>query len=637
MVFFKSLKSWRIMCGVNGILNLVGANQVLEDDVLKMNNSIVHRGPDGSGIYFDKSVGLGHQRLSIIDVASGSQPMTTEDERYTVVFNGEIYNYQSLKKELSSEGYRFKTNSDTEALLYSYVHWNEKCVDKLRGMFAFAIWDSKEESLFCARDRIGIKPFYYYKDSERFIFSSEIKAILSIDGLNLDTDWEAIDAYLTLGYVPGEYSGFTKIKKLKPGNTLTINKNDFRTNIYWDVSSLHFNGEEEISYESALQDLKDNLNDSVSVRLMSEVPLGAFLSGGVDSTSIVALMSDLIDKPVNTMTIGFNEEKFDESDIASISSKKYKTDHTLFKVNPKPEEIIEQILPHVDLPFMDTSLIPTYYVCKSAREKVTVVLSGDGGDELFAGYNWYPSLYKQAIGKGLKFLSVVAKILPFWLKGISHLENTNLSGFNSYLAYRSVFKKRERKAFYKKTYSAIANVNPILENLASQYEENIELDNVRRAQLFDMRYYMVDDILYKVDLTSMMNSLEVRVPLLDHIFVEKMFSLPTCMKYNGKTRKKIFREAMGPIIPEEVLKGGKKGFVPPVDVWMRGELKSVVEELLFNENAGIYKILKQDKVKKLWNLFLKNPQYSSDMTTRIWSLVTLELWFKKIESLKKQR
>ncbi len=623
------------MCGINGIFKLRGGTSIKEDAVEKMNKVIFHRGPDGSGTYLDKGIGLGHQRLSIIDVASGAQPMTTEEGRYTVVFNGEIYNYKVVRDELVNNGFTFKTNSDTEALLYSYVKWGDKCVDKLRGMFAFAIWDSEKEALFCARDRVGIKPFYYYQDENVFAFSSEIKALLTIDEINLDTDWQAIDAYLTLGYMPGEYTGYERIKKLKPGNTITLDKENFNIKTYWDISALKFDSHNNISNDEAITSIKEELNESVSMRLMSEVPLGAFLSGGVDSTTVVALMSKLINEPVNTMTIGFNEEKFDESDIAAISSKKYKTNHTLFKATPKPEEIMEKILPFIDLPFMDTSIIPTYYVCRSAKEKVTVVLSGDGGDELFAGYNWYPSLYKQTVGKGLNFLSLFAKILPPWLKGISHLENSNLKGFDSYLAYRSVFRERERSSFYNKKFASLAKDNSIIKDLSREYDERPEMDNVRRAQLFDMKYYMVDDILYKVDLTSMANSIEVRVPLLDHKFIEKIFTFPTEMKYDGKTRKKIFKESVKDLIPEEVFTGSKKGFVPPVDVWMRGELKPVVEKLLFNDNAGIYQILKKDKVRKLWNLFLKNPAYSSDMTTRIWSLVILELWFIKKESLSK--
>lgn len=621
------------MCGINGIFELKRGASVKEDAIEKMNQTIFHRGPDGSGVFHDKSIGLGHQRLSIIDVASGAQPMTTVNGRYTVVFNGEIYNYKDIREELVEKGYSFKTNSDTEVLLYSFVHWNKECVDKLRGMFAFAIWDSENEEVFCARDRVGIKPFYYYLDDNIFAFSSEIKALLTIDSINLDTHWEAIDTYLALGYMPGEYTGYSKIKKLKPGCSIFINKDGHNIDTYWDISSLQYDPESKISEAEAIDNLKEHLNDSVSMRLMSEVPLGAFLSGGVDSTSVVALMSKLIDKPVNTMTIGFNEEKFDESDIASISSKKYKTNHTLFTATPKAEEIIETILPNVDLPFMDTSLIPTYYVCRSAREKVTVVLSGDGGDELFAGYNWYPSLYRQTLGKGFKIFSSLANLFPTWLKGITHLENVGLTGFESYLAYRSVFKKRERKSFYRKTFSQMTDNNSIIKNLSAEYEKRPEMDSVRRAQMFDMKYYMVDDILYKVDLTSMANSLEVRVPLLDHKFIENAFTLPTNMKYDGKTRKKVFRQAMSSEIPEEVLQGGKKGFVPPVDVWMRNELRPVVEELILNKNAGIYQILRRDKVKKLWKLFLKNPSYSSDMTTRIWSLVTLELWFRKKESL----
>lgn len=619
------------MCGINGIFNSNGrtpSRATLE----QMNHRLVHRGPDQTGVYLEGAVALGHQRLSIIDIASGAQPMSTADGRYTIVFNGEIYNYTDIRAELRDAGISFRTNSDTEVILNSFVLWKERSVDRLRGMFAFAIWDRDTQELFCARDRLGIKPFLYSYTGDSFVFSSEIKALLSVPEISVSHDPECIDAFLTLGYVPGELTGYNEIKKLPAGKWLKVTKDGLERGSYWDVSNLANARAQETSYADAVVEMRSALSDAVAVRLMSEVPLGAFLSGGIDSTSIVALMSSCSDTPVKTITIGFEEAAYDESEIAAISAKKFKTDHTLFTTKPDPLEIVNKILPHVDSLCMDTSLIPTYYVCQSARKKAIVILSGDGGDEVFAGYNWYPQLAHARSGIAGQALHLLSHFVPPWLKGAAHLQSAGVRGFDSYLSYRSVFTPAEKKSLYRQEYKKLPVDNTLLEKLAVEYNQNPEIDPVRRAQRFDLKYYLVDNILYKVDIMSMAHSIEVRSPLLDYRFVEKMYSLPTAMKYDGTVRKKLLKEAMSSSIPPEVTNGKKRGFVPPVSEWLRSELKPFAEGILLSNDSVLYRYIDKKATVVLWHRFLKNPTYATDLTNRIWALITLELWLRQAKT-----
>ncbi len=615
------------MCGICGKIYFDDSRRVSQYEIETMADSMIHRGPDDEGLFIHNNVGLGFRRLSIIDLNTGHQPISNEDETIQIVFNGEIYNFLELRKQLQSLGHSFKTNTDTEVIVHLYEQYGADCLRYLRGMFAFSIWDEKEQKLFCARDRFGIKPFFYSINNERFIFGSELKVILSSEKINKEIDNLALDSFFTFGYVAGENTIFKEIKKLKPAHYLELNIKKKFVNIqrYWDVS---FEPDYKTTEEEWSVQLEEQLSDSVKSHLVSDVPLGAFLSGGIDSSAVVAMMSKHSSSQVKTFSIGFHEEEFNELKFARQIAEKYNTEHHEQIVKPESIELLPKLARAYDEPFADSSAIPTYYVSKFAREYVTVVLSGDGGDELFAGYNSYQKLnafYKYNLTPAVfnsLFWGNINKAIPVSVKG---------KGFTYYLskdrrlvgAYIALMTQSERPFLYREH---------VWENIkrssAEFYKERIinscgTKDFISRMQELDIKTYMVDDILTKVDRASMQNSLEVRVPILDHKFAEFTFKIPSELKLKGKDKKYIFKKAMSKYLTDDVLFHKKQGFAVPLKYWFKNDLKDYLHERFTSNNNFINEHFDTSFMLKMIS---DAESGKRNLNGSIWALLFLDAW-----------
>ena len=620
------------MCGICGIYNLDGLS--VDRDLLKrMNSTMVHRGPDDEGYFIDENIGLGHRRLSIIDLNTGQQPIFNEDGTKVIVFNGEIYNFPDLKTELETKGHWFKTKTDTEAIVHGYEQWGADCVSHLRGMFAFAIWDKKEKSLFLARDRLGKKPLYYYADEKKIIFASELKAILEDKRVQRELNLEGLSDYLSLGYVPAPKSIFKHISKLLPGHTLLYKNNNLLLRKYWD---LQFNPRQDVSIDQYCDAILETLKESVKMRLVSDVPLGAFLSGGIDSSAVVALMASLKKEPVITNSIGFTEKEFNELGYAKETAEYFKTDHREYTVSPDAVEIVKKLSWHFDEPFADSSSIPTYYVSKMTRQSVTVALSGDGGDENFGGYrryyfdrleneirNFIPQPIRRYLIGNIARLYPKADWLPQVFRAKTLLTNISKDPINGYFNSMSLFLPPMKEKLLSGDFKANLKGYDSAGVFRDYYNNSDTEDPLSRTQYIDFKTYLVDDILTKVDRASMANSLEVRVPLLDHVFVELIAQIPSHLKLNGRTSKYIFKKALGGILPTEIMDRKKWGFGIPVGKWLRKEIREVAEETLFNQRSDVKSFFNQKYVKWLWEQHLSGMR---DFTQPLWTLLMFQLW-----------
>lgn len=617
------------MCGIAGQLYFDAECRVSESSLRSMSNTIISRGPDDEGFYLNKNVGLAFRRLSIIDLHTGHQPLCNEDESVWIVFNGEIFNYLDLRRELISKGHVFKTNTDTETIVHLYEEYGVGCVKHLRGMFAFAIWDERNKKLFCARDRFGIKPFYYHLSSDRFVFGSEIKAVMGAGQIPGELDYQALDSFFTYQYITDDLSIYRTIRKLRPSHTLEISltKSTPETKFtrYWDI---RFDPDESKSEAEWCEELDTMLSEAVRMRMISDVPLGAFLSGGIDSSSVVALMAHHSNNPIKTFSIGFKEARFNELEYARAVAKRYGTEHHEQIIEPESIDLLPRLISAYDEPFADSSAIPTYYVSKFAREHVTVALSGDGGDELFAGYDTYPKLlnihkYNVLPNRVSRVLwGAVRKCVPPHVKGHGlayHLsKDRNLVG-----AYFTVWTQPERVRLFKSELS-----ERIGEDRAEMYKIKLLLqseanDYLSRMQELDMRTFMVDDVLTKVDRASMLNSLEVRVPLLDHKLAELSFRIPSRLKYKNGQMKYILKKTMGKRLPESVLTHKKQGFTIPLKLWFKDSLKDYVHERLLGENSKLSNYLDMTYVRKI---VIDNERGMRTSYQKIWSLIVLDAW-----------
>lgn len=623
------------MCGIAGFISKEKDAPEMEREILldKMCKIITHRGPDEQGLAVEGRAALGMRRLSIIDLKSGQQPIYTEDGNLFIVFNGEIYNYRELKKELESRGHRFKTNSDTETILLAYKEFGAECLQYLRGMFAFAIWNKTDESLFIARDRVGKKPlFYSLTEKGNFVFGSELKVLQTHGEISNEMDYSALDAYLTFGYVPEEFCIFRGVEKLAPGHFLTFKDGKIETKKYWDF---RYEKNSEIKTESEyIENLRELLKESVKIRLISEVPLGAFLSGGVDSSTIVGLMSQISASPVKTFSIGFNEDSFDELKYARIAAKHFNTEHHEFIVTPDLVETVDELVWHFDEPFADPSSLPTFMVSKMARDFVTVVLSGDGGDELFAGYTRYVTDKKRsgleklpsALRKNL--LKPLSEALPHSAKGKNYLYNVSLEAIERYIDSISHFGALQRKSLYSASFlqkmngdfgKAEANFGQIARSVST----GIPIDNLL---YLDSKTYLVSDILTKVDRMSMATSLEARVPLLDHKLIEFVTNIPSELKLKGLETKYIFRQAVKGIVPDEILNRPKQGFGVPLNEWINLQLKDKIHETL-SEQKTLERGFFDAKYIKI--LLDEHARKRRDHSYSLWILYILELWQRR--------
>ncbi|HMS41492.1 MAG TPA: asparagine synthase (glutamine-hydrolyzing) [Pyrinomonadaceae bacterium] len=624
------------MCGIAGFISKDKNAPVREREILldKMCKIITHRGPDEQGATVEGRAALGMRRLSIIDLKGGQQPIYTEDDSMFIVFNGEIYNYQELKKELKLRGHRFKTNSDTETILLAYKEFGTDCLQHLRGMFAFAIWDKSDESLFIARDRVGKKPlFYSLTNNGSFVFGSELKVLQTHGEISGEMDFSALDAYLTFGYVPEEFCIFKNVQKLAPGHFLIFKDGKITTEKYWD-----FRYEKPIDIKTEdeyAETLRELIKESVKIRMISEVPLGAFLSGGVDSSTIVGLMSQISASPVKTFSIGFNEDSFDELKYARIAAKHFNTEHHEFVVTPDLVETVDELVWHFDEPFADPSALPTFMVSKMARDFVTVVLSGDGGDELFAGYTRYVTDKKRSGLEKLpsafreNLLKPLSKALPHSAKGKNYLYNVSLEATERYIDSVSYLGNLKRKSLYSREF--FNNLNGGFgkaENLFGQIARQVSTGNpIDNLLYLDSKTYLVSDILTKVDRMSMATSLEARVPLLDHKLIEFVTNIPTELKLKNLETKYIFRKAISGIVPQEILNRPKQGFGVPLNEWINFQLKDRIHETLSEKKTLERGFFDTKYIKVLLDEHAKKRR---DHSYSLWILYILELWQRRI-------
>jgi asparagine synthase (glutamine-hydrolysing) len=619
------------MCGIAGMMGTERGCMADAAVVRRMCDVITHRGPDDYGAYVKGPVGLGMRRLSIIDLSTGHQPIANEDETIWIVYNGEVYNFIELRDELRARGHVFRTNTDTEAIVHLYEEFGSDCVKRLRGMFAFAIYDSRDRSLLLARDRLGKKPLHYAVDGEWLLFGSEIKSLLEAAPDLAEVNREGILNYFYFGYIPDPHSAFRKIHKLPPGHLLEYRNGHISVKQYWDVPA--YGTHASISEEECLEELERRLSEAVRMRLISDVPLGAMLSGGVDSSIVVGLMAKATSRPVKTFSIGFDHNEFDETHYARQVANAFATEHHELILKPDVVGTLEKLTPGLEEPFADSSILPTYYVSKLAREHVTVALSGDGGDELFAGYDRYTRLLRRSqldhlpqwLGR-LYRERVFHRTPSFY--GRRFLFNISLPLRDRYIDSVAHFPAwgRERELFSKDFLSWSDSVESPLNLFRRYFDDAPAKDFVSRLLYLDTKTYLPFDILTKVDRMSMATSLEVRVPMLDHIFLEWVTSLPVSLKLrdmNGKYILKKLAERIG--VPSEVLHRPKRGFAMPLVHWMRSELKRDLVEILLEPRTlerGYY------SKTALRRLVEEHTSGRRDRSHELWLLLMLELWHR---------
>jgi asparagine synthase (glutamine-hydrolysing) len=601
-----------------------------------MCDAISHRGPDDDGFYFHGPAGLGMRRLSIIDVKGGHQPIHNQDRTAWIVFNGEIYNYRELREKLEKLGHSFYTNSDTEAIVHAYDQYGADCPKHLRGMFAFAIWDERTEELFIARDRVGKKPLLYAQVNGQFIFGSEFSALLQHPAISKDINTEALHHYLSFMCVPAPLTAYRAIRKLEPAHSLRWRKGEIRTERYWQPdSTTKLKIDEQEAGEQAIEILRD----AVQVRLMSEVPLGAFLSGGVDSSAVVALMSEVSAEPVKTFSIGFEEQDFSELHHARRVAEHVGADHHEFIVRPDAMDVLPTLVEHYGEPYADSSAIPTYYVARETRKHVTVALNGDGGDETFAGYERYAamrlaeryhrvpallreSLVRQAIGlipSSATKRSRVRDVQRF-------LGAASLPKVERYLRWVSTFDTDAKRELYSSNFWLETQKHSAKDILDPWFAQANGSGIVDAALLTDLMTYLPNDLLVKVDIATMAVSLEARSPFLDHKVIEFAASLPEKYKLRGITTKYLLKRVLKKLLPQENLDRRKMGFGIPIGHWFRGQLQPFLRETILSEKALKRGLFKPEAVKQMVELHARSER---DYSHQLWTLLMLELWFER--------
>ena len=617
------------MCGIAGFVGEECTARPEAGAVLdRMCRVITHRGPDDQGVMIGEGVALGMRRLSIIDLAGGHQPISNEDGTVTVVFNGEIYNYRELQRELESLGHRYQTRSDTESIVHAYEEYGAGCVDHFRGMFAFAIWDARLRRLFIARDRVGIKPLYYtVTEQGTFVFGSEIKALIEHPEVKREVEPEAVDAYLTFGYVPDPLCIFRGIRKLPPGHHLTFDEKGVFIKQYWDFTYEEAEAKSEQEY---LEQLRALLDEAVRIRLIADVPLGAFLSGGIDSSTVVGLMSRAATRPVKTFSIGFHEESFNELGYARKVAAHFGTDHHELIVTPDLCNLVDELAWHLDEPFADPSTIPTYLVSKLARQYVTVALSGDGGDELFAGYTRYVTdRNRSGFGKLPRFVRQViqplSRRLPHGVWGRNYLYSVMLDPLDRYIDSVSVFTGLNKPHLYTEGFYRQAKLGAAAAQFR-EYAARARTGEPIDALLYlDSKTYLPGDILTKVDRMSMAVSLEARVPLLDHKLIELVTTIPAPLKLKGLETKYIFKRAVGELVPAEILNRPKQGFGMPLQKWINGEFSERIRDTLSEPRTRSRGYLEQSYIALLLDEHWRGRR---DHSYALWMLLMLELWHR---------
>ncbi len=611
------------MCGIAGFVNL-DLDPEAEGALLRQMTDIIrHRGPDDDGHWLGDGAALGMRRLSIIDLSGGKQPIANEDGSVIAVFNGEIYNYRELRRELETEGHTFATNSDTETIVHAYEDDGVAFVRRLRGMFAIALWDRRRRRLVLTRDRFGKKPIHYICDDHRLIFGSEIKSLLLAPDVPRELDPAAVSQYFTFGYISAPHTAFADIHKLPAAHTLVFEDGRATLQRYWQLDFTPRCTDDEAT---AAHKVRELLTEAVRIRLISDVPLGAFLSGGVDSSAVVALMCEVAGERVKTFSIGFEEADYSELEYARLIAKRYDTDHREFIVRMDLLDVLPRLVWAFDEPFADASMIPTYYVSKLAREHVTVALSGDGGDELFGGYNSYTQAMREnrmseRLGPMRTLGPLISSLLPEGTRGKNRLRRLNLSPEMRCVEAGSIYSTTRRERILQPEFLR-AYIDPWGGHL-DRFAEVSDLDFFTQMQHVHVEEYLPYDILVKVDKASMYTSLETRAPILDHVLAEYVASLPHSVRNLGGHQKYLFKRAVRDVLPDENLTRRKMGFGLPVEHWLRGELNELVWDLLTSQQARNRGVIDTRQVERM---LLEHQRHTYDHSRRIWAWLCFELW-----------
>jgi asparagine synthase (glutamine-hydrolysing) len=652
------------MCGIAGVFHR-GGDKVDPQLLVRMTRTLAHRGPDEEGYFLNGmtpgawvqsggtrdatlrghidggagTVGLGHRRLAIIDLSSGQQPLSNEDGTVWVTYNGEIYNFQSLVAELEAKGHRFRTRSDTEVIVHAWEEWGEEAVKRFRGMFAFAVWDERRQLLWIARDRVGKKPLYYLLDDDRLVFASEIKAILEMPGVSREMDVTALSDYFSLLYVPSPKTIFKSIRKLPAAHQLVVGRDRVALSVYWDLPFVDRRDESEDRVTETLLGL---LDEATRLRMISDVPLGAFLSGGVDSSAVVAMMAGASARPVLTHSISFSVSKYNEVEYARQVAELYRTDHREFHVTPEAVKAIEKLAWHYDEPFADSSAVPTYYVSQTARQRVTVALSGDGGDENFAGYRRYwfdqrenafralvPNALQRPLFTALGRLYPKADYLPQVYWGKAFLSNIARDPVDAYFFSVSAFTDDDKRAVLNGDVQKQLADYRTSDLFHEIYRQTPAPDHQSKIQYLDIKTSLCEGILTKVDRASMAVSLEVRCPILDHVFMEYAAGIPASLKLQGREGKHIFKKALAGRLPADILYRRKMGFSVPVAEWLRRDLRTYARELIL-EGEATRRYLNVPYVERLWRAHQIGTR---NRASELWAIMALNLWHRRFVDL----
>jgi asparagine synthase (glutamine-hydrolysing) len=621
------------MCGILGVANASGV-PISRTTIEKMRDTMAHRGPDDDGIYSDATVTLAHRRLSIIDLGGGYQPMSNPEETVWVIHDGEIYNFMEVRRELEAAGFTFRTKSDTEVIVRAYEKWGEGCVETLHGIFAFAVWDTKSRRLLVARDRLGIKPLFYAATLQGFYIGSEIKSFLADPSFDRSIDAAAVDRYFTFGYIPAPDTIFQNVKKLMPGHYLVWENGRVRIERYWRFEPYALPEDDDKFEADWLDELRDVLRRAVARQMASDVPLGAFLSGGIDSSLVVRMMSEVSPTPVRTFTIDFGGDKTSETPYAKTVAERFLTDHQEFQVTADTmEEILPKLVWHLDEPFADSSAIPTYYLSKITREKVTVALSGDGGDELFAGYTRHQG----------ERLSEQFRSFPPWMRSaalgvlgspvargsaglrrLGHvLSNAELGFITRYHNKEMLSQEIDRRALYSQAFRSAVGEHDVVHQLEELAQATANSDSIGRLTAFDLEFYLPNDMLVKVDKMSMASSLEVRVPFLDELVMDIAARIPSDLKLKGYTTKYLLRKLASESLPKEIFKRKKQGFGIPLQSWFRGKLTNYSREMLFDDRTLSRGYFDREAVEVLLQ---EHEERTFDHGQMIYALIVFELW-----------
>jgi asparagine synthase (glutamine-hydrolysing) len=630
------------MCGIVGIVDLRSEREFGRELIDRMNKVQHHRGPDETGVQIEPGLALGHKRLSIIDLANGQQPMVSADGRYVIIYNGEVYNFRELRAELEPLGHVFKTHCDTEVLLCAFAQWGEGCVTRFRGMFAFAIWDRHAKSLFLARDRLGIKPMFWCELPDGCVaFSSELKSLFELPNLPREMDVRAVEEYFALGYVPEPRTIFSGVNKLSPGYMLTLTRGQSaaaRPKQYWDVPFEPMHGAD-ATEEDLGQELIERLREAVKVRLVSEVPLGAFLSGGVDSSAVVAMMAGLSDEPVKTCSISFGDRAYNESEYADRIAERYSTEHRTRQVEANDFELIDQLVGLYDEPFADSSAMPTYRVCQLAREKVVVALSGDGGDENLAGYRrqrWHmneesirgriPSWLRRGVFGPAGAIYPKMDWAPRWVRAKSTLQALARDSISAYFHSVSIVPDHLRRQLFSPQFNRSLGGYEACEVFREHARRAPTDDPLSLIQYLDLKTYLPGDILTKVDRASMAHALEVRVPLLDHQLVEWISGLSPNLKLRGQEGKYLLKKSLLPFVDKDIMYRPKMGFAIPIEHWFRNELRSQLRDRLLGSTlreTGIF------DMRFLTRMVDDHQSGRSNHGPMLWSLLMFESFYRR--------